>query len=187
MRLPVAALGPRFALLGLLIAVAVAASGCATIFAGGPDHVPIATNPPGATVFVDNVPVGQTPVMVTLDRQRNLGVIRIELAGFAPIAIVRAKSINGWFWASVCLTGLVGIVVDLITGDVKAFDDAPINIGLTPAYGPGAPPPGYPQDPGGPPPGYPPGPGQNAPGNAPYPPGPSAGPPPPGYPPPQPR
>jgi PEGA domain len=143
-----------------------ALSSCATIMAGGPDHVPVSTNPPGATVFVDNVPVGQTPVMVSLDRQKSNGVIRIEMAGFAPVTLVRGKSINGWFWASVCLTGLVGIVVDLITGDVKEFDDGPIAIGLTPAYGapppgpgPYAPPPGpppYAPPPNAPPPGYPP-------------------------------
>ena len=128
-------------------------SGCATIMAGGPDRIPVSTNPPGATVFVDNIPVGQTPVMITLDRQHSSGVIRIELPGFAPVAIVRSTSINGWFWANLCIGGLLGIVIDLVTGDVKAFDDAPIAIGLTPAYGP--PPPGaYPP---GPPPAAPPG------------------------------
>jgi PEGA domain-containing protein len=158
--------------LGLVLLLAASAGGCATIMAGGPDHVPVSTNPPGATVFVDNVPVGQTPMMVTLDRQRSSGVIRIELPGFAPVTLLREKGINGWFWASVCLTGVVGIVVDLVTGDVKDFDDTPIAIGLTPAYG--APPPGYP------PPGYPP---------APYPPqpaGPPAAGPPGGYAPPPP-
>lgn len=131
-------------------------SGCATIMAGGPDRIPVSTNPPGATVFVDNIPVGQTPVMVTLDRQHSSGVIRIELPGFAPVAIVRTTSINGWFWANLCFGGLIGIVVDLVTGDIKAFDDSPIAIGLTPAYGP--PPPGaYPQGPPGPPPAAPPG------------------------------
>lgn len=131
-------------------------SGCATIMAGGPDRIPVSTNPPGATVFVDNIPVGQTPVMVTLDRQHSSGVIRIELPGFAPVAIVRTTSINGWFWANLCFGGLIGIVVDLVTGDIKAFDDSPIAIGLTPAYGP--PPPGaYLQGPPGPPPAAPPG------------------------------
>jgi hypothetical protein len=131
-------------------------SGCATIMAGGPDRIPVSTNPPGATVFVDNIPVGQTPVMVTLDRQHSSGVIRIEMPGFAPVAIVRTTSINGWFWANLCFGGLLGIVVDLVTGDIKAFDDAPIAIGLTPAYGP--PPPGaFPPGPSGPQPAAPPG------------------------------
>lgn len=136
---------------GLLI---LAVTGCATIMAGGPDHVPVATNPPGATVFVDNVPVGQTPMMLALDRQRASGLIRIEAPGFAPVVIVRNKTINGWFWANLCIGGVIGIVVDLVTGDVKAFDDTPISIGLVPATG-GPPPPGYAPPP---PPGYPPAP-----------------------------
>jgi hypothetical protein len=150
-------------------------SGCATVMAGGPDQIPVSTNPPGATVFVDNIPVGQTPVMVALDRERSSGVIRIELAGFAPVAIVREKGINGWFWANLCIAyAIFPFVVDLVTGDFKAFDDTPIAIGLTPAY------PAYPPGPSGPAPGYPPAP-QGA-----YPPGPYAPPPaapPGGYPP----
>jgi len=136
---------------GLVLAILL--SGCATIMAGGPDHVPVSTNPPGATVFVDNVPVGTTPMLVSLDRQRSQGVIRLELAGFMPITMVRTKSINGWFWANLCIGGVIGIVVDLVTGDVKAFDDVPIALGLTPASGapmgppPAAPPPGYPPPP----------------------------------------
>lgn len=139
----------------LALALLLAFTGCATIMAGGPDHIPVSTNPPGATVFVDNVPVGQTPVMVALDRQHNSGLIRIEMPGFVPVAIVRGKNINGWFWANLCIGGLIGIVVDIVTGDVKAFDDGPIAIGLTPAYG--APPAGpYAPQPIPAPPGYPP-------------------------------
>lgn len=146
----------RSVVLGLALLVAV--SGCATIMAGGPDQVPVSTNPPGATVFVDNMPVGTTPTMVTLDREHSGGVIRIEMAGFMPITIVRAKSINGWFWANLCFGGILGIVIDLVTGDVKAFDDRPIQLGLTPAYGPAGgppppPPPGtFPPPPAAPPP-----------------------------------
>ena len=151
--------------LGLLVC---AISGCATIMAGGPDHVPVATNPPGATVLVDNVPVGQTPMLVALDRQRSTGQIRIEAPGFMPVTLSRKKTINGWFWVSVCLTGAVGVIVDVVSGDIKQFDDAPISIALVPASGvpaPGnAPPPGYPPPryapvappPGAPPPRYPP-------------------------------
>src|ERR1041384_2927239 len=128
------------------------ASGCATIMAGGPDHVPVSTNPPGATVFVDNMPVGTTPMVVPLNREHSAGVIRIELAGFAPVTVVRAKGINGWFWVNFCFGGIIGIVVDLVTGDIKSFDDTPIALGLTPGYGPpgpaGGPPAPYPPQPG---------------------------------------
>jgi hypothetical protein len=98
--------------------------------------VNVATNPPGANVFVDDQLVGQTPMVVTLDREKARGNIRIEAAGFQPVVMTRSKQINGWFWANLCFGGVIGIVVDLVTGDVKRFDDSPIAVGLTPAYGP---------------------------------------------------
>jgi hypothetical protein len=163
----------RVSVLGTLGLALALTSGCATIMAGGPDHVPVSTNPPGATVFVDNMPVGTTPMMVTLNRETSSGMIRLEMAGFQPITVVRAKDIQGWFWVNVCLLSLLGVIVDVATGDFKAFDDTPIAIGLTPAYGPaGAP--GYPPAPQ---PGYPPGPPPA--GYPPPPPGPAPAPPPP--------
>src|SRR5690348_6824274 len=145
--------------LAVLIACGVLLGGCATIMAGGPDHVPVATNPPGATVFVDNMPVGTTPMVVTLNREHSNGVIRIEMAGFAPVTVVRAKNINGWFWVNFCFGGVIGIIVD-----------------LTPGYGP----------PPGPPAPYPPQPGYPPPPPAGYPPPPAGYPPPPTAPPPAP-
>jgi hypothetical protein len=133
----------------------------------------VSTNPPGATVFVDNMPVGTTPTVVMLNREHSNGIIRIEMAGFAPVTVVRSKGINGWFWVNFCFGGVFGIIVDLVTGDIKAFDDTPIALGLTPGYGP---PPG---PAGGPPPPYPPQPGYPPPPPAGYPPPPPPAPPPP--------
>jgi hypothetical protein len=141
-------------------------SGCATIMSGGPDHIPISTNPPGASVFVDGTFVGQTPMIVTMDPKINVGMIHIEAQGFLPINIQRYKSIDGWFWANICWA-FFPMIVDLATGEYQAFDDTPIALGMTPAgyypqpqpqqpppaYPPPQPPPGYPQPT--PPPGYP--------------------------------
>jgi hypothetical protein len=124
--------------LGLVVLV----SGCATILSGGPDAVAVSTNPPGAAVFVDNMHVGNTPTVVTLDRGRSMGHIRIELPGFQPVVMQRTKSMNGWFIASICL-GIFPAVIDLITGDWQGFDETPIAIGLAPA--PGYAPPPLPQ------------------------------------------
>jgi PEGA domain len=124
----------RLSILVLLAAV----SGCATVMASGPDRVSVATNPSGATVFVDDLPAGQTPLLVTLDRTHSRGVIRLELPGFQPITIMRDKLLNTWFFGNLCLGGLLGMIIDFATGDVMKFDDTPIMIGLTPAGVPGA-------------------------------------------------
>jgi hypothetical protein len=136
--------------------------GCATIVAGGPDRIPVHSNPPGAAVILDGVQVGVTPMEVTLDRTRGGGNIRIEMAGFAPVTVQRTKSINGWFWASFCLGGVIGMLIDYSTGNMNKFDDTPIAVGLSPM--PGGPMPGMapgpmqgpppPPPPSGPPPGY---------------------------------
>lgn len=126
----------RLEKLALLVAAS-SLAGCATLFAGGPDQIPVNTNPPGAYVYVDGEVVGQTPMIVTLDRRRNVGDIRIYYPGFEPVQINRYKSLNGWIFGNIFL-GLWPIVIDFITGDWQHFDDHPVAIGLTP--GQGAPP-----------------------------------------------
>ena len=120
----------------LVFAVAVlCASGCATIMAGGSDQVKVMTNPPGATVFVDGKPRGQTPAVIDLDRKRDHGELRLELTGFQPVRIVRDKHINDWIFGNILIGGLIGILIDIATGNASRFDDEQIAVGLTPSTG----------------------------------------------------
>lgn len=117
-----------------LVLASLALSGCATIFAGGPDRIPVQTNVPGASVYVDEVLVGQTPTVILLDRQKSQGRIRIEAPGYQPVVLQRVKTINGMFWANICV-GIIPMLIDAVTGDMKKFEDGPLNIALTPAAG----------------------------------------------------
>jgi hypothetical protein len=110
-------------------------TGCATLFSGGPDKIPVQSNPPGASVYVDEMLVGQTPTTVTLKRGQGSGTIKIAAPGYAPVVVQRDKKIQGWFWVNVILFSPVGIVVDLVTGNVKRYDRSPISVGLVPAGG----------------------------------------------------
>ncbi len=124
----------------LLIAVVSGTSACATMVAGGPDRVSVASNPAGATVFVDSKPVGRTPLTVELDRAHSQGEFRLELTGFRPALIRRNKEVNGWVWGNLLFGGLIGIIVDVTSGNASRFDDTPISVGLTPTSSPdGAP------------------------------------------------
>jgi uncharacterized protein YceK len=118
-----------------LVAVVCVASGCATIMSRGPDHVSVTTNPAGATVFVGDQPVGQTPMVVTLDRKLEQAAFRLELPGFEPVILARGKRLNGWVWGNLMLGGLIGIVIDFSTGAARRFDDTPIEVGLKPSGG----------------------------------------------------
>jgi hypothetical protein len=117
------------------VAVAVALGGCATIVAGGPDTIPISTNPPGAYVYVNGQVVGQTPMVVELDRSRSMADIRIYYPGFVPIQVSRYKTLNGWVFGNFFLA-IWPVIIDFATGNWQRFEDAPIAIGLTPGQAP---------------------------------------------------
>ncbi len=110
----------------------VALTGCATLFGGGPDNVPIASDPTGATIKVNGAFVGKTPMVLGLDRG-SPAFIEISADGYAPKAFAIEKGINGWFWLNILWVELVvPVVVDLLDGDWHAFDDTPILVHLMP-------------------------------------------------------
>lgn len=133
--------------------------GCATIFAGGPDNVPITTNPPGAYVYLNGQVVGQTPLVVKLDRGSSSADIRIYYPGFQPVQIQRYKSFNWWTIGDFPILAMIfPVVIDVVTGNWQRYDDDAILLGLTPGqaappYGiqPQLPPPQGPQAPPPPP------------------------------------
>jgi PEGA domain len=107
-------------------------TGCATLFAGS-SAVPVVTNPPGAFVYVNGVPVGQTPTAIVLNPEAPANV-QIYLPGFQPVQMIRQKNYSGWFWVNILFWP--GFIVDLATGKHLKYDDNAIAIGLTPAQGP---------------------------------------------------
>ena len=125
----------RPSLRAALIALCCVASGCATIVAGGPDEIPVRTTPPGAYVYVDGKVVGQTPLVVTLDRSNSLGDIRIYYPGFQPVLINRYKSVNLWVIGNFFLA-IFPVIVDIATGNWQRFNDDEITIALTPGEAP---------------------------------------------------
>ena len=113
--------------LGFLGGIALT-SGCATLFAGGPDRIPVSSNPSGAAVTVDGNLLGVTPMVVTLDRGSSQGVIRFEAAGYEPVVVQRTKEFN-----TIALLNnvmLLAWLIDLATENVKRFDSTSINVSL---------------------------------------------------------
>lgn len=125
----------------IALALVVAFTGCATLFAGG-TTVPVMTNPPGAYVYVNGVPVGQTPTAIQLNPELPANV-QIYLPGFQPVQLWKHKGFSGWFWVNILFWP--GFIVDLATGKYQRYDDNAIAIGLTPSSGP--PPDWYQQQP----------------------------------------
>lgn len=98
------------ALLGLSV-------GCATIMtgAGTLQNVDINSEPTGATVYVDGVVSGKTPMTAQMKRDKNHEV-KLQLGGYPEKTIIVSTGYNGWFWGNFLLFGPVGVIVDLCDG-----------------------------------------------------------------------
>jgi hypothetical protein len=115
----------------LLLAGALALPSCATIVARGPDRVPIDSDPPGAHVVLNGRQVGVTPMAAVVDRDQG-AEIRIELAGYQPLTVSVDKVFNGWFVGNIVFGGLIGMIVDIATGNVTKYSEKPVHVKLVP-------------------------------------------------------
>lgn len=97
---------------GLLLA-----TGCATIMHGTTQDVGFSSTPSQATVKVNGIPVGATPVVAKLERKQS-HLVRLELDGYQPFETTLTKSVSGWVWGNIVFGGLIGLAVDASTGGI---------------------------------------------------------------------
>ncbi len=90
-------------------------TGCATIMHGTTQSVGISSNPSGATVTVNGMAYGRTPVIADLKRKDN-HIVRLELSGYKPYETTLTRSTSGWVWGNIVIGGLVGLVIDAVGG-----------------------------------------------------------------------
>jgi len=98
-------------------------SGCfATVFKGRNSSVEMTSVPDGATVYVDGVPAGQTPVKVRL-KSSTSHTVEFKKDGYKPVTKQISSGIGpGWVILDVAF-GLVPVVVDAATGAWYSLDD----------------------------------------------------------------
>ena len=97
------------------LGIAIWVTGCATIMHGTSQDVSITSTPSGASVKVDAMSYGKTPVVVNLSRG-NAHVVKIDLAGYEPFEMAIKKNLSGWVWGNIIFGGLIGLAVDAISG-----------------------------------------------------------------------
>jgi len=98
-----------------LILTALTLIGCATIMHGTSQDIGITSQPIGATVTIDNMSYGQTPVIAKLSRKDN-HTVNLDLKGYQPFAATITRSTSGWVWGNILFGGLIGLAVDAISG-----------------------------------------------------------------------
>jgi hypothetical protein len=116
----------------LVVLLAFATSGCATIISGGgKQQVTFNSEPMEATVTVGGKVVGRTPVTIQVDRAKNVPLV-IEKEGYKPYNVQLSTSFNGWFFGNILIGGLLGSTTDGVSGAIHEFSPNQYYVTLAP-------------------------------------------------------
>lgn len=104
----------------LLGVLALFGTGCASVFKGNSDNISFQSDPSGATVLLNGMKVGKTPILIPVKKSISAPTVTYQLDGyedqtvqlqnsFDPIAIL-----NVLFWP--------GLIIDAATGSVMQYN-----------------------------------------------------------------
>jgi hypothetical protein len=108
------------------LALTLLMSSCATIISGSKQNVKFSSNPSAATIFIDEVEVGKTPFEIKLARISEHSVM-IKLEGYQTYETKLTKKFNGWFVGNLLIGGIIGLIIDPITGAMYNLSPDQVN------------------------------------------------------------
>jgi len=111
------------------LALSLMVTSCATIFSGTTQNVRISSNPPSATIFIDEVEAGQTPLVLKLKRNR-VHFVKMKLDGYPTYQTRLTQKFNAWCFGNVFIGGVIGMVVDISTGAMYNLSPGVINVSM---------------------------------------------------------
>jgi len=100
--------------------------------------VMIRSNPTGANVVIDDIAYGVTPVVANLIRKKRHSIV-IKKDGYEEISRATTRGFNGWYLGNIILGGIIGLIVDPITGAMYDVEPSEINVPLPEIKEEGAP------------------------------------------------
>jgi len=105
-------------------------SSCATIVSGSKQNVKFASNPSSATIFIDEVEVGKTPfeIKLTINSEH---AVQIKLEGYQTYETTLTKKFNAWYLGNILIGGIIGLIIDPITGAIYNLSPDQINAQMT--------------------------------------------------------
>ena len=116
----------RFTISAALLAFLVLFNSCATIVSGSRQWISFDSEPVSATVFINEVEIGKTPVQKKLKRNQEYQIL-IKLDGYEPYETILTKKFNAWYLGNILIGGLVGLIVDASTGAIFKLTPDEIN------------------------------------------------------------
>ncbi|KAA6300088.1 MAG: hypothetical protein EZS26_003770 [Candidatus Ordinivivax streblomastigis] len=102
---------------------------CATIICGTRQSVDFTSNPSNAIIYDNGFQLGKTPLSAKLERKEN-HAISIKLEGYQPYEVIIKKQFNEWYIGNIILGGLVGLIIDPLTGALYRLSPDKINTEL---------------------------------------------------------
>lgn len=116
-------------LIGLVI-TSITLSSCSSIINGSMASVSVASDPTNAVIKVNGMDGGKTPSVLRLKRGDS-HIIELKMEGYNNYKVVTSNSIAGWFWGNLLCGGIIGIIVDLATGNAYNVEPRVINAQLS--------------------------------------------------------
>ncbi len=117
----------------LAVSLVVNASGCATLVKGVYQPIGITSKPAGALVKVDGIDKGETPMVIKMKRNK-AHTVQLDKPGYETFEGAIATKSSGWIWGNILIGGLIGLVVDLISGASNNLDPDSVHAELTPSH-----------------------------------------------------
>lgn len=99
---------------------------CATIISGSRQTVRISSEPTSATVYINEIEIGNTPVEKDLKRNQEYQLV-LKLDGYKPYNTKLERKFNAWYIGNVVFGGAIGLIVDPITGAMYQLKPEQIN------------------------------------------------------------
>lgn len=93
---------------------------CATIFTGTKDRITFTSDPSGATIFIDGIEQGVTPLTMKVKRNINDTDVEFKLDGYETKLITLSKEFN--LVSIINLGNLFGWGIDAVSGAVMKYD-----------------------------------------------------------------
>lgn len=113
----------------VLLSAILLTTSCATIISGSRQTIKISSEPSSATIFINEIEVGKTPLEKSLKRNQEYQVL-LKLDGYQSYETLISKKFNAWYLGNILFGGIIGLVIDPITGAMYKLTPKELNANL---------------------------------------------------------
>ena len=115
----------------VVILIPILFNSCATITKDDSQPVSFSSEPQGADVSLNNIPVGTTPTTVMVKRKMGKTMITYQKEGYKTQSFPLDKSVSGMTFGNIIFGGIIGAGVDVATGKATNYQDS-VHVKLIP-------------------------------------------------------